>query len=158
MTDVEWQLRNWLYFTWLCGDHIVEQHVHNLDVDNWAIATPPGHAPSAWAAARSAPAPEFGHIFDHFAIDYEYPNGVHVLSMCRQIDGCANNVSEARRRHARAAWTPRRGTTASPANSAWTFAARRTTSPYQQEHVALIASIRDGPADQRPARTWPRAR
>ena len=51
-------------------------------------------APSAWAAARSISEPEYGQSFDHFAIDYEFPNGVHVMSMCRQIDGCENNVSE----------------------------------------------------------------
>ena len=66
-SDIEWQIHNWLYFTWLCGDHIVEQHVHNLDVINWAMQATSRRAPSAWAAGRSAPSPEFGHIFDHFA-------------------------------------------------------------------------------------------
>src|SRR5205085_4795381 len=94
MTDVEWQLRNWLYFTWLSGDHIVDQHVHNLDVCNWAIRNHPIKA-NGMGGRQVRTAPEFGHIFDHFAIDYEYPNNIHVLSMCRQIEGCSNNVSEA---------------------------------------------------------------
>ena len=93
-TDIEWQCRNWLYFTWLSGDHIVEQHVHNLDVMNWAMGDAPDERASAWAAGRSAPAPEYGNIFDHFAVEYEYPNGVRVMSMCRQIKGCADRVEE----------------------------------------------------------------
>src|SRR6516162_10171460 len=93
MTDVEWQVRNWLYFTWLSGDHIVEQHVHNLDVMNWAINDHPVRC-VGMGGRQVRTAEQFGHIFDHFAVDYEYPNNVHVMSMCRQIVGCANNVSE----------------------------------------------------------------
>src|SRR5262249_19771031 len=93
-SDMEWQVRNWLYFTWLSGDHIVEQHVHNLDVCNWAIRSHPLRA-VGMGGRQVRIAPEYGHIFDHFAIDYEYPNGVHVMSMCRQIPGCENSVSEA---------------------------------------------------------------
>ena len=91
---MEWQLRNWLYFTWLSGDHICEQHVHNLDVDQLGAEGATRSAPSAWAAARSAPAPTTATSSTTSPIDYEYPNGVHVMSMCRQIDGCENNVSE----------------------------------------------------------------
>ncbi len=90
-------MRNWYNFIWLCGDHIVEQHVHNLDVINWAMKPIPSRR-SAWAAARRTD-PDYGHIFDLFAIDYEYPQGVHVISMCRQIDNCASSVSEAVGRH-----------------------------------------------------------
>ena len=92
-TDTEWQLRNWLYFTWLSGDHIVEQHLHNIDVANWVLGAHPikavGVGGRQW---RTDPA--YGHIYDHFAIDFEYPNGVHIMSMCRQIDGSANLVAE----------------------------------------------------------------
>ena len=94
-TDMEWQLRNWYYFTWLSGDHIVEQHVHNLDVVNWAMGDATRSSAVGMGGRQVRTGPAFGHIFDHFAVDFEYPNGVHVLSMCRQIDGCANNVSEA---------------------------------------------------------------
>ena len=103
---MEWQIRNWLYFTWLCGDHIVEQHVHNLDVMNWAFRA--RHPVSAYGMGgrqvRTDPA--YGHIYDHFAIEYEYPNGVHVMSMCRQIDGTDQRVSERDRRHQGHAPTP----------------------------------------------------
>ena len=88
-TEVQYQMRNWYNFPWLCGDHIVEQHIHNLDVMNWAIDGHPIRAIGMGGRQRSVPNPEdYGVIFDHFAMDYEYPNGVHVLSMCRQIDGC----------------------------------------------------------------------
>ncbi|MCW5767040.1 MAG: Gfo/Idh/MocA family oxidoreductase, partial [Phycisphaeraceae bacterium] len=92
-SDMEWQLRNWLYFAWLSGDHIVEQHVHNLDVANWAIgATPVRCTGMGGRQVRTDAA--YGHIFDHFAVEYEYPGGVVVSSMCRQIDGCAGRVEE----------------------------------------------------------------
>jgi len=89
------QLRNWLYFTWLSGDHICEQHIHNLDVVNWALGNNHPVRAVGMGGRQVRTGPEFGHIFDHFAVDYEYPNNVHVLSMCRQIVGCDNNVSEA---------------------------------------------------------------
>jgi predicted dehydrogenase len=138
MTDVEWQIRNWLYFTWLSGDHIVEQHVHNLDVINWALDDHPDRA-VGMGGRQVRTGPEFGHIFDHFAIDYEYPNGVHVLSMCRQIPGCENNVSEAIT-GTRGTWTSHGHVITGP--RAWRFG-QRDNDPYQQEHVELIRSIRD---------------
>src|SRR5262249_14794277 len=96
MTDLVWQLRNWYNFTWVCGDHIVEQHVHNIDVVNWALGSLPVRATGMGGRQRSVANPDdYGNIFDHFTVDFEYPKGVHVLSQCRQIDGCANSVSEA---------------------------------------------------------------
>ncbi|MDR3623088.1 MAG: Gfo/Idh/MocA family oxidoreductase [Paludisphaera borealis] len=92
-SDVEYQIHNWYHFLWLCGDHFVEQHVHNLDVANWAIGAHPVRA--VGMGGRQVPGgPEHGQSYDHFAVDYEYPNEVHVMSMARQIEGCENNVSE----------------------------------------------------------------
>ncbi len=92
-TDMEYQLRNWIYFTWISGDHIVEQHIHNIDVCNWAMKAHPVKAVSL--AGRQTRTDEvYGHVFDHFATEYEYDNGVKMLSMCRQIDGTASRVSE----------------------------------------------------------------
>ncbi|MFQ6133890.1 MAG: Gfo/Idh/MocA family protein [Armatimonadota bacterium] len=86
-SDIEWQIRNWLYFTWLSGDHIVEQHIHNLDVINWVMGSPPVKCLSMGGRqARTDPA--YGHIYDHFGTEYEYPGGVKVWSMCRQIGRC----------------------------------------------------------------------
>ncbi len=92
-SDMEWQVRCWPFFTWLSGDHMVEQHVHNLDVVNWALQA---HPVSAMGMGGREVRTDAGHgnIFDHFAIEYEYPNGVRVLSMCRQMIGCTNRVSE----------------------------------------------------------------
>jgi myo-inositol 2-dehydrogenase/D-chiro-inositol 1-dehydrogenase len=139
-TDVEWQLRNWLYFTWLSGDHIVEQHVHNIDVANWVLGAHPikavGVGGRQW---RTDPA--FGHIYDHFAIDFEYPNGVRVLSMARQIDGSANHVGE------RFLGTKGHSDPAGTIEGAnpWRYQPPQTkVNPYVQEHIDLIASIRAG--------------
>jgi predicted dehydrogenase len=138
MKDLEWQIRNWLYFTWLSGDHICEQHVHNLDVMNWVLKAHPIRA--VGMGGRQVRTDEvYGNIFDHFAIDYEYPNGVHVLSECRQIDGCENSVSE----HAA-------GTKGLCDISGYrignerVFDHKKDNAPYVQEHTDLIESIRAG--------------
>src|SRR5206468_10267769 len=78
---------------WTCGDHIVEQHVHNIDVINWVLGGPPVAAVGSGFKTRTDP--NFHNIYDFFSIDFEYPNGVHVISMCRQINDCWGSVSEA---------------------------------------------------------------
>ncbi|MBI5835404.1 MAG: Gfo/Idh/MocA family oxidoreductase [Armatimonadetes bacterium] len=82
-SDAEYQLRNWYYMTWLSGDFNVEQHVHNLDVMHWIMGGPPVKC-TAVGGRQVRTAPEFGHIYDHFVTDYEYENGVHIMSSCRQ--------------------------------------------------------------------------
>ena len=92
-TDLAFQLNNWYHFVWICGDHIVEQHVHDIDVCNWAMKGPPKMALSSGGRAqlpRGNPQ-ELGHIYDHFSTEYVYENGVHMHSMCRQLDGCDGN-------------------------------------------------------------------
>ena len=141
-SDVEWQLRNWLYFTWLSGDHIVEQHVHNLDVINWATQSHPVRAVGT-GGRQVRTGPEYGCIFDHFAIDYEYPKGVHVLSMARQIDGCEKSVSEALvGTKGSALFEDRRQYVIKGAVN-WQFTDKEVDS-YLQEHIDLIDSIRSG--------------
>ena len=153
MSDVEWQIRNWLYFTWLSGDHICEQHVHNLDVVNWALGNSHPLRAVGMGGRQARTGPEFGHIYDHFAIDYEYPGGVHVMSMCRQINRCEGNISEAVV-GTRGMWTsqPPQGLRIMgyPERAGDALVRRwghgredRDPNPYQQEHVALIRSIRD---------------
>jgi myo-inositol 2-dehydrogenase/D-chiro-inositol 1-dehydrogenase len=92
-SDMEWQLRNWLYFTWLSGDHIVEQHVHNLDVVNWALQAHPTRC-RGMGGRQVRTDPKYGHIFDHHSVQYQYASGAWCFSESRQIDGCANDVSE----------------------------------------------------------------
>ncbi len=139
-SDVEWQLRNWLYFTWLSGDHIVEQHVHNIDVANWVLNAHPVKAIGA-GGRQWRTDPKYGHIYDHFAVDFEYPSGARVMSMCRQIDGTRGRIGE----H----FIGTKGSS-DPAGkifggSAWTYEApEKPVSPYVQEHTDLVASIRSG--------------
>ena len=137
-SDMEWQIRNWLYFTWLSGDHIVEQHMHNIDVINWVMGTHPVRA-FGMGGRQVRTAPKYGNIYDHFAIDFEYPNGVHMLSMCRQIDGCAHKVAE---------FVVGAKGKSNCSNRIWSDTEWRyqgpNPNPYVQEHVDLLASILKG--------------
>jgi len=92
-SDMEWQVRCWPYFTWLSGDHIVEQHLHNLDIINWAIGSVPVKCLGI-GGRQARTGPKYGNIYDHFAVEYEYPGGVRVMSMCSQINGTTDRVSE----------------------------------------------------------------
>ena len=139
-SDAEWQIRNWLYFTWLSGDHMVEQHIHNLDVANWAFGAHPVKAIGVGGRQQRTD-PAYGHIFDHFAVEFEYPNGARLRSMCRQMDGTAQRVGER--------FVGTRGTSdghsviegATP----WSWDPQAPkANPYVQEHADLIASIRAG--------------
>lgn len=140
-SDMEWQLRNWLYFTWLSGDHIVEQHVHNLDVINWALGAPPERA-TGMGGRQVRTDPAYGHIFDHFAIELEYPGGVSVTSMCRQIDGCAGRVEEVLVGTEGMCVTSS-GRARIEGKNPWRFEGENPD-PYTQEHVDLIAAIGSG--------------
>jgi predicted dehydrogenase len=137
-SDMEWQLRNWLYFTWLSGDIICEQHIHNIDVCNWAFGGHPVKALSlAGREVRKDPA--YGHVFDHFATEYEYPGGVKMVSLCRQIDGTASRVGE---------WiVGTKGTsnaqTSIKGERPWRFDGERPN-PYVQEHKNLVQAVRSG--------------
>jgi predicted dehydrogenase len=93
-SDMEWQLRNWLYFTWLSGDHNVEQHVHSLDKCAWAMKDEPPVKAFGLGGRQVRTDPLYGQIFDHHAVVYEYGNGVKLFSYCRQQDGCAKEVED----------------------------------------------------------------
>jgi predicted dehydrogenase len=150
-SDLDYQLRNWYYFVWLCGDHICEQHIHNLDVCNWALQSHPTRVMGV-GGRQVRTAPEYGHIFDHFCLDYEYPNGAHILSMCRQQPGTPGNVSEALagtkafcQVNSYTIQRPKKDADGKPAGSeeVWRFPGK-DNAPYVQEHTDLIASIREG--------------
>ncbi len=91
--EMHYQIRNWYYFTWLSGDHIVEQHVHNIDVCNWIKGTHPVRA-QGMGGRQVRNAKRHGHIFDHHMVEFEYEDGTRMLSQCRQIPGCWSTVSE----------------------------------------------------------------
>lgn len=137
-SEMEYQMRNWLYFTWLSGDHIVEQHIHNIDVMNWAFGGPPVKA-IGMGGRQSRTDPKYGDAYDHFSIEFEYANGARVQSFCRQAPGASRRVAE------RLVGT--KGS-ADPAGTIlgekpWKFEAEMAN-PYDQEHVDLIRSIRAG--------------
>jgi len=92
-SELEYQMRNWYYFNWLCGDHIVEQHIHNIDVINWLMDGPPAEA-EGQGGRQVRKGADNGEIYDHHMIEFTYPNGVKMLSSCRHIRGCWNSVSE----------------------------------------------------------------
>jgi predicted dehydrogenase len=138
MSDVAYQIHNWYGFPWVCGDHIVEQHVHNLDVLNWAFNAHPVKA--VGMGYRVPRDPGYGVIFNFFAVDYEYPKNVHALSMCRQISNCADEVGE----HL-VGTKGQCHVNAYNINGQRLFtqqALRKHVNPYVQEHTDLIASIR----------------
>jgi myo-inositol 2-dehydrogenase/D-chiro-inositol 1-dehydrogenase len=137
-SDMEWQIRNWPFFSWLSGDHFVEQHLHNMDIMNWAMGETPKQI-MGMGGRQVRVSPEFGHIFDHFAVEFEFANGVRFASYARQIEGCANRVTE---RIVGTKGVAEMGSgTITGANP---FKARKSSNPYVQEHTDLIAAIRTG--------------
>ncbi len=136
--DVEWQIRNWLYFTWLSGDHICEQHVHNIDVINWAFDNLPEQVHGV-GGRQFRTGPEYGNIFDHFGVEFFYPNDVRTISMCRQIEGTTGNVSE------RVVGTKGVSDCAGTiqGENSWRYEGPNPN-PYEVEHTDLIRSIREG--------------
>ena len=89
-SDMEWMIRDWVNWKWLSGDHIVEQHVHNLDVFTWFSGLKPVRTTGVGSRQRRVT----GDQYDNFSVDFEFENGIHLHSICRQIDGCSNKVSE----------------------------------------------------------------
>jgi len=140
-SDMEWQLHNWLYFTWLSGDHIVEQHVHNLDVCNWAIGSNPLKC-TAMGGRQVRTGPEYGHIYDHFAVQYEYKDGVTMNSQCRQIDGCAAKVQE-QIIGSEGVLNTNSGSASIKGKTPWKYTGE-ANNPYVTEHTNLIESIKAG--------------
>lgn len=140
LTEMEYQMRNWYYFVWLCGDHIVEQHIHNLDVINWLKN---GHPTRCWGMGgrEVRKGPDHGEIFDHHCVEYEYADGSRCASQCRHIPGCWDNVTE----HA----VGSKGTcdisahTIKSPDGKWHFNTPGAKDPYQQEHDDLFAAIRN---------------
>ena len=136
--DVEWQVRNWLFIKWLSGDHICEQHVHNIDVINWAFDALPDQV-HGLGGRQYRTGPECGNIFDHFGVEFFYPDDVRTISTCRQIDGTTNNVSE--RVVGTKGVSDCCGTI--KGENPWRYEGPNP-SPYVQEHTDLIKSIRAG--------------
>lgn len=145
-SDTEWMIRDWVNWKWLSGDHIVEQHVHNIDVFTWFS----GYKPVKATAFGSRQRRITGDQYDTFSVDFECENGVHFHSMCRQIDGCANNVSEFIQ-GTKGSWSSKDFAIKDLAgNVIWQWdkeAAEqqyKQHNPYTLEHVNWISHIRKG--------------
>lgn len=142
-SDMEWQLRNWLYFTWLSGDHNVEQHIHSLDKMAWAMKDEPPLRAVGMGGRQVRTDPKFGNIFDHHAVVYEWANGVKLFAYCRQQAGCANDVSD----HVfgtKGTCDVMRHTITANGQVVWRYKGGPSVNMYQQEHNELFASIRTG--------------
>ena len=143
--DMTWQHRAWYSFVWICGDQVVEQHLHNIDVCNWVMGTHPVKCVASGGAAWRPKEELYGNIYDHISSDFVYPNGVHMSSYCRQYPrGCTQNVSE---------WVvgSKRKTNCQDMGSGEKTDVRQARrdpleNPYVREHMAMVKSIRgDGP-------------
>lgn len=135
-TDLEKQINNWYHYIWLSGDHICEQHVHNLDVCNWIMGA---HPVRCWGmGARQQLTNKSGEIWDNFAVEYEYENGVRMYSYCGQIKRDWASVSEAV--HGTKGWANPGGSVNPKGGQAWRFRGDNPN-PYVQEHVHLIKAI-----------------
>ncbi|GHT22717.1 dehydrogenase [Bacteroidia bacterium] len=144
-SDIEWMIRDWVNWTWLSGDHIVEQHVHNLDVFTWFSN---GLKPISAVGFGSRQRRVTGDQYDNFSIDYTYENGIHVHSMCRQISGCKDNVSE-QIHGTKGIWYNYGEIKDLKGNTLWKYDGEKAKAEYQQhdpytlEHVNLVNHIRD---------------
>jgi predicted dehydrogenase len=152
-SDFEWMVKDWVNWKWLSGDHITEQHVHNIDVFTWFSGLKPVSATGFGSRHRRIT----GDQYDNFSVDFEMENGIHVHSMCRQIDGCTDNVSEFIQ-GSKGSWSTGNNETVIrdlAGNVIWKYdeeaekATHEQTSPYVLEHVNWVNHIRSKtPIDQ----------
>src|SRR5205085_2562301 len=141
MTDVDWQIRNWYNFQWLCGDSLVEQAVHSVDKIAWAMKDAPPVSCVA-VGGRQIPA-EDGNIFDHFEVNYLYPNNVRAFLGSRQMEGCYNENADYILGTQGSCTIGRGPMPRIAGKTEWTFQGQKNDM-YQAEHDALFASIRQG--------------
>ena len=145
-TDIEFMMRDWVNWTWLSGDHIVEQHVHNLDVVSWYLGDAHPEKAVGMGARWRRPS---GDQYDSFSIDFTFENDVHVHSMCRQISGCANNVSEMVR-GTKGYTNCADGIWKTDGTEVWQYPYENDEDgnpirpqPYKQEHIDFVTAIRN---------------
>lgn len=146
-TEMEYQMRNWYYFNWLCGDHIVEQHVHNIDIANWVKNAYPvsiqGTGSRAWRTG-----PDYGEIYDNHAVELTYEDGSVVFSQCRHFEGTSNRVDEtfqgSKGRIYLAAGGNKGTIWDNKGNILFEHDGKNNRNPYQTEHDELFAAISKG--------------
>jgi myo-inositol 2-dehydrogenase / D-chiro-inositol 1-dehydrogenase len=142
-TELQHQVRNWYYFTWLSGDHIAEQHVHDIDVGNWIAQGHPVEA-NGMGGRQVRIGKDTGEIFDHHAVEYTYANGVKMFSFCRQIDGCWGAFAEYAHGTKGHADMDGHGNTALYADGQEPVRWRRTADGHQTEMDDLFAAMLAG--------------
>ncbi len=144
MGEFEYQVRNWYFFDWLSGDHIVEQHIHNLDVGNWIKGAYPIRA-EGMGGRQVRVGKEYGNIFDHHSVEYVYADGTRMFSQCRQTGGCLNRVAEfVEATNGEAELNGGRSALTNGDKSIWRPVAApgvKKMSPYQVEHNVLFDAI-----------------
>ncbi len=137
LSDFEWQCYNWYHWDWICGDHIVEQHIHNIDVMNWAFGGPPKSFFGQGGRQNRGSIP--GNIWDHFAVELEYENGARVFSSCRHAPKSSTRIAE--RLVGTKGSSDCKGSIKGVNAFTWEG---KSLDPYVLEHVDLIKSIRSG--------------
>jgi myo-inositol 2-dehydrogenase / D-chiro-inositol 1-dehydrogenase len=151
-TEMEYQIYNWYYFNWVCGDHIVEQHVHNIDVFQWFLSEmlgAPNDAPVHPLSAQGMGGRQvrtdkkFGEIFDHHYVEYTYPNGVVLNSQCRHQPGTWNNVSETIMGTKGICYLGNGVIKDRSGKLLWSYKGEDDPDPYQVEHDQLHKAIRN---------------
>lgn len=139
-SEMEYQLRNWLYFTWLSGDFNVEQHVHSLDKGAWVMRDEPPVSATGLGGRQVRVEEQWGNIYDHFSVVYEYANGAKMFANCRQMAGCSIDVSDQVIGN-KGSSELMKGTISGPQE--WRYRGPKTNM-YEEEHAQMFAGIRSG--------------
>jgi myo-inositol 2-dehydrogenase/D-chiro-inositol 1-dehydrogenase len=142
-TEMEYQMRNWYYFNWLCGDHITEQHIHNLDVINWALDAYPVKA-QGMGGREVRKGKDYGEIFDHHYVEFHYGNGAILNSQCRHIKGTMSKVDELLIGTKGKVFCDEARITDNKGNTIYQFDKKTENQPYQNEHDELFAAVANG--------------
>lgn len=144
-SELEYQMRNWYYFNWLCGDHILEQHIHNIDVANWFIGDYPVSA-QGMGGRQVRTGKDHGEIFDHHFVEFTYASGAVISSQCRHIPGTMRRVDEVFQGTQGSVEIGKGLITDLEGNSKYKYPRKwgEDSNPYQVEHDRLFASIRNG--------------
>jgi len=142
-TEMEYQMRNWYYFVWLCGDHITEQHIHNLDVINWALEAYPVKA-QGMGGREVRKGKDHGEIFDHHYVEFQYQNGAILNSQCRHQKGTMSKVDELLVGTKGRVYCDEARITDTKGNTIYQFDKSKENQPYQNEHDELFAAIAKG--------------
>lgn len=142
-TEMEYQMRNWYYFNWLCGDHIVEQHIHNIDVGNWFMGKTPVSAVGVGGRAVRT-GKEYGEIFDHHSVEYRYDNGVVMNAQCRHWKDAPSKVDEEIVGTKGRIFCDKAQIVDHKGKVLYQFDKKKERNPYQTEHDELFAAIAKG--------------